>query len=151
MRKTSMKTWRPIWIDFLPVFHVLRTGVEIRILERLFTPEEAALAQLLTLKPEAAQKHCGARRSRGATARPEAGGHGPQGTDLPPAEGWRGVLYGRTVRGGDLGISLNDLDPDLIKDVNEYLPHLFRGGKPASHAAAAHHSHCRRLDLRNRR
>jgi len=28
------------------------TGIEIRILRRLFTPEQAALAQLLTLNPE---------------------------------------------------------------------------------------------------
>jgi electron transport complex protein RnfB len=115
-------------LDRLPAgFPRTPSGVEIRILKRLFTPEEAALAQLLTLKPESAPKLA------------ERTGGDPHQLALSLEEMARKGLIFR-LRKGDavrymaaqfvVGIweyHVNDLDPDLIKDVNEYLPHLFRG------------------------
>jgi Na+-translocating ferredoxin:NAD+ oxidoreductase subunit B len=115
-------------LDRLPVgFPRTASGVEIRILKRLFTPEEAALAQFLTLKPETAQKIA------------ERTGHDAQ--ELAPrlAEMSRKGLIFRLRKGDEprymaaqfvVGIweyHVNDLDPELIKDVNEYLPLLFQG------------------------
>ncbi|MHC1745120.1 MAG: hypothetical protein AB9873_19115 [Syntrophobacteraceae bacterium] len=109
-------------------------GVELRILRRLFTPEEAELAQLLTLRPE---------RPEGIAAR----------CAKDPLElgaklelmARKGLIF--RIRKGDeirymaaqfvIGIweyHVNDLDPELIRDVNEYLPYFFhpeqRGSTP---------------------
>ena len=115
-------------LDRLPAgFPRTPSGVEIRILQRLFTPEEAALAQLMTLKPETAQKI--AERT------------GREVQELAPRleEMARKGLIFRLRKGGEarymaaqfvVGIweyHVNDLDPELIKDVNEYLPYLFQG------------------------
>jgi Na+-translocating ferredoxin:NAD+ oxidoreductase subunit B len=116
-----------VHLDRLPAgFPRTPSGVEMRILKRLFTPEEAALAQLMTLKPETAKKVA------------ERTGHEEQ--DLAPrleAMARKGLIF--RLRKGDaarymaaqfvVGIweyHVNDLDPELIQDVNEYLPHLFQ-------------------------
>jgi Na+-translocating ferredoxin:NAD+ oxidoreductase RNF subunit RnfB len=96
--------------------------VEIRILKRLFTPEEADLAQLVTLKPETAEE-IAARTGRdtaelaskletmsrkGLIFRLELGG------------GFRYMAANFIV--GIWEFNLNRLDPELIKDVGEYVP-----------------------------
>ena len=46
-------------LDSLPGgYPATDNGVELRILKRLFTPEEAALAQQLTMKFETSQTFC---------------------------------------------------------------------------------------------
>jgi NAD-dependent dihydropyrimidine dehydrogenase PreA subunit len=100
-------------------------GVELRILKRLFTAEEARLAQLVTMRPESAAQV--ARRT------------GQDVAELAPrldAMSRRGLIF-RMQRGSEtlfmaaqfvVGIweyHVNDLDPDLIRDVNEYLPYFF--------------------------
>jgi Na+-translocating ferredoxin:NAD+ oxidoreductase subunit B len=116
-------------LDRLPAgFPRTPTGVEMRILQRLFTPEEAALAQIMTLKPESPQQV--AKRT----------GRDVQELALRLEElACKGLIF-RLRKGEEarymaaqfvVGIweyHVNDLDPELIKDVNEYLPHLFRGG-----------------------
>lgn len=114
-------------LDKLPAgYPRTETGVEIRILKRLFTPEEAALAQLLTLKPETTEEialRTGRDREKLAS-------------DLERMSK-KGLLF--RLRQGDpvrymaaqfiIGIwewSLNRLDPELIKDVGEYVP-LYMG------------------------
>lgn len=110
------------------------SGVELRILKRLFTPEEAELAQFLSLRPE---------RPEGIAAR----------CGLDPGElavrleamARRGLIFrfhkGEYVRYmaaqfviGIWEYHVNDLDPELIRDVNEYLPYFFhpehRGSTP---------------------
>ncbi|MGA2026431.1 MAG: 4Fe-4S binding protein [Syntrophobacteraceae bacterium] len=100
------------------------SGVEIRILRRLFTPEQAALAQLVTLAPEPP----GAIASRG--------GLDPAETALKLEEMSRKGLIFRFRKGPEVrymaaafmvGIwefHLNDLDVGLIKDVREFMPYL---------------------------
>lgn len=115
-------------LDRLPAgFPRTPSGVEMRILKRLFTPEEAALAQLMTFKPETSQQ-----------VAERTGGDAQQLADRLEDMARKGLLF-RLRKGDDtrymaaqfvVGIweyHVNDLDPELIKDVNEYLPHFFRG------------------------
>jgi len=114
-------------LDRLPAgFPRTPGGVEMRILRRLFSPEEAALAPFLTLKPEGVEK-IAARLSK------------------PPAElgsqleamARKGLIFrhrkGKQVRYmaaqfvvGIWEYHVNDLDPELITDLNEYLPYFFK-------------------------
>lgn len=112
-------------LDNLPAgYPATESGVELRILKRLFTPEEAETALLMTMMPE--------------TADAVAARTGKDTASL--AEGLeemakKGLLF-RMSKGGErqymaaqfvIGIweyHLNDLDEELISDVNEYLPHI---------------------------
>ncbi len=101
------------------------SGVELRILRRMFTPEEARLALKLTLIPKEADVIA-------------------QRAELPKEKVSRqlesmakkGLIYrlkrkGRPARFmavqfviGIWELHVNDLDPELIKDFNEYVPVL---------------------------
>lgn len=114
-------------LDRLPSgFPRTPTGVELRILRRLFTPEEAALAQCLAMKPEPAAT-IAARASESVE-------------ELAPrleAMSRKGLIF-RIRKGPEtrymaaqfvIGIweyHVNDLDPELIRDANEYLPYFFK-------------------------
>lgn len=102
------------------------SGVEIRILRRLFTREEAELALCLGVIPEEARVI--ARRARlspeEAEARLEAMVR--RGLVFSMARTGRPALY--MAAQFVIGIweyHVNDLDPELVRDVNEYIPHLF--------------------------
>ncbi len=114
-------------LDDLPGgFPPTPSGVELRILRRLFSPEEASLAVHLTPLPEPASAI--ARRARLPL---------PDATATLEAMARRGLIY-RLRRGSRtfysanqfvIGIwefSLNSLDPELIRDANEYFPNLFQ-------------------------
>jgi len=112
-------------LDNLPAgFPRTESGVEMRIIKRLFSPEEAETATLLTMMPE-----------------PVAGIAQRTGMDETVladrlAEMAKKGLVFRVARGELLLYSaaqfvvgiweyhLNDLDEDLIRDVNEYMPDL---------------------------
>lgn len=114
-------------LDSLPAgFPATASGVELRILKRLFTPEEAQTALHLTMQPETAEEIA---RRMGKAPAPLA--------DLLDRMSRKGLIYRR--RKGDqtqfmaaqfvIGIweyHLNDLDAALIKDMNEYLPTLMQ-------------------------
>ena len=114
-------------LDRLPGgFPATQNGVELRILQRLFTPEEAAVAQGLVLKPETAEV-IAARLDRPAEAL----------APLLMAMSRKGLIFRQTKAGqpaymaaqfvvGIWEYHVNDLDPELIRDVNEYLPQLAR-------------------------
>lgn len=113
-------------LDDLPGGYPRTPGrVEIRILRRLFSPEEAALALHLTLLPEEARVV--ALRAGQQTA--------AVGARLEAMER-KGLIFatrtGSRVRYGALqfvvGIweaQVNRLTPGLVADFDEYLPHLF--------------------------
>lgn len=113
-------------LDDLPAgYPAAESGVELRILRRLFTPEEAELALKLTVLPEEARVV--ARRAK-----------------LPLEETAvrlalmeeKGLIYSYQPRGGQprygaapfvVGIwefQVNRLTPELIHDFEEYAPHL---------------------------
>ena len=115
-------------LDDLPGgFPPTESGVELRILRRLFTPEQAELALRLTLIPE--EPRVVARR---------AGIDTVAATRLLEEMAKQGLILRMEPENGDkpfqymaaqfvIGIwefHVNDLDIALIKDMNEYMPTL---------------------------
>ncbi len=101
-----------------------KSGVELRILRRLFTPEEAELAVMLTMKPESVAGF--AERSQLETEKV---------ADSLEIMAQKGLIF-RSYKEDTVMYSaamfvvgiweyhVNDLDADLVKEVNEYLPHF---------------------------
>lgn len=115
-------------LDTLPGgFPPTETGVELRILRRLFTPGEAELALHLTLIPE--EPRVIARRAGISTE---------DAADRLEKMEKRGLLLSIHPQGRQprylaaqyiIGIwefHVNNLDPELIRDMDEYLPTLSR-------------------------
>lgn len=116
-----------IHLDNLPGgFPKSESRVELRILKRLFSPEEAELALHLTLIPEPARVV--ARRAK-ITSKEAA--------DRLEDMSRKGLIFRLSVRGkapeymaaqfviGIWEYHVNDLDPGLIRDMKEYEPTLF--------------------------
>jgi H+/Na+-translocating ferredoxin:NAD+ oxidoreductase subunit B len=114
-------------LDSLPAgFPATESGVELRILKRLFTSEEASIATALTLRPEPAEA-VALRLDR-------------EPSDIAPmldAMSHKGLIFRSSKGGQDLFMAaqfvvgiweyhVNDLDSDLIRDMNQYMPHLAR-------------------------
>jgi Na+-translocating ferredoxin:NAD+ oxidoreductase subunit B len=99
--------------------------VELRILRRLFSPEEAELATHLTLIPEEARVI--ARRARKSLS---------ETSKMLDEMARKGLMFNIIPKKGPalytaaqfvIGICeyhVNDLDPELIRDMNEYIPAL---------------------------
>lgn len=115
-------------LDSLPGgFPSTEDGVELRILRRLFTPEEAELALHLTLKPETTEAiapRAGLDEAEAAFRLRDMAGKGLifsiETADRPPA-----YMAGQFV----VGIwewHVNDLDKELVRDMEAYLPVLAR-------------------------
>jgi len=114
-------------LDNLPAgYPSTDSGVEMRILKRLFSPEEAQIATALTMMPEPVA---------GIAARVSS--DGAQLGDALEAMAKKGLIFRISKRDNTLysaaqfvvGIweyHLNDLDEDLIRDVNEYMPTLMK-------------------------
>lgn len=101
------------------------SGVELRILRRLFTPEEAALAVCLTVLPEEAPVV--ARRAHLPVAETtsrleEMDAKGLIYSLHPPDEAPKYSALHFVV--GIWEFQVNRLTPELIHDFEEYLPHL---------------------------
>jgi len=102
------------------------SGVELRILRRLFTPEEAEMALMLAILPEEAKVI--AHRAKCSVE---------ETTNLLEEMHQKGLVLKIRRKGRrDLYMALqfvigiweyhvNDLDPELAKDVGEYIPVLF--------------------------
>jgi len=116
-------------LDDLPGgFPPTASGVELRILRRLFTPEEAGLALHLSLIAE--EPRVIARRAKitreDASQRLEE--MAKQGLILriePEREGYPFQYMAAQFVIGIWEFHVNDLNPELIKDLNEYIPTLF--------------------------
>jgi H+/Na+-translocating ferredoxin:NAD+ oxidoreductase subunit B len=115
-------------LDNLPAgFPPSNTGVEFRILKRLFTPEEAEFALYLTLIPE--ESRVVARRAKVSTQ---------EASQRCETMARKGLIYRIEAQGGQpmymtsqyaIGIwefHVNDLDEGLAKDMGEYMPLLFK-------------------------
>lgn len=114
-------------LDSLPGgFPPTDTGVEFRILKRLFTPDEAEFALYLTLIPE--ESRVVARRAKISTQ---------DASRRLDTMARKGLIYRIGSKGGQprymacqyvIGIwefHVNDLDEGLAKDMGEYMPFLF--------------------------
>ena len=116
-------------LDNLPAgYPSTESGVELRILQRLFTPEEADIAITLTMMPEPVAG-IAARVNRDEAPLAEA----------LEAMANKGLIFRISKKGLSLysaaqfviGIweyHVNSLDEDLIRDVNEYMPTLMQKG-----------------------
>lgn len=114
-------------LDELPGgFPASESGVELRILQRLFTPDEAEIALQLSMLPEPVEKIA------------QRCGKAPEDmADLLYEMSRKGLLL-RSQRHGEnrysasqyvIGIweyQVNRLTPELIEDMNEYIPTLFK-------------------------
>ena len=113
------------FLDNLPAgYPATESGVELRILERLFTPEEAEAAMTLTMMPEPADA-VAARTGKDAAAL----------SAMFASMAQKGLIFRLSKKGQNLysaaqfvvGIweyHLNSLDEGLVRDVNEYMPVL---------------------------
>ena len=115
-------------LDDLPGgFPSTESGVELRILRRLFTPEQAELALRLTLIPE--EPRVVARRAGidtvAATRRLEEMAKQGLILRMEPENGDKPFQYmAAQFVIGIWEFHVNDLDIALIKDMNEYMPTL---------------------------
>lgn len=114
-----------VHLDNLPGgYPCTESGVELRILRRLFTEEEADIALRLTMKPEGVAS---------IADRTELGAE-KLSADLEEMA-QKGLIF-RSYKDDTVMYSaamfvvgiweyhVNDLDPDLVRDVNEYLPQI---------------------------
>ncbi len=130
MTDTYKKTYKKLadHLDALPEgFPSTESGVEIRILKQLFTPDEAEIATGLTMMLEPVSAI--ARRL------------GKEESELAPileTMSGKGLIFRATKKGRRLFMAsqfvvgiweyhVNDLDETLVKDFNEYAPHLING------------------------
>jgi len=115
-------------LDSLPGgFPPSQTGVELRILKRLFSPQEAKFAPHLTLIPE--ESKVIARRAKVSTQ---------EAAQLLDTMAKKGLIYKISPEGKQplymaiqyvIGIwefHVNDLDEGLVKDMEEYIPTLLK-------------------------
>ena len=117
-------------LDDLPAgFPSTKSGVELRILKKLFTRDQAEMALLLSVLPEP---------SRSVAAR--AGLSVEEAARRLEDMASRGLIYrlrdedgGRRYSANQYVIGIweyqvNDLQPDLVRDMEEYLPTLMADG-----------------------
>jgi ferredoxin len=112
-------------LDHLPGgYPATESGVELRILKRLFSEEEARIAQVLIMRPEPVEAIAERLQMVPTSLAP---------TLLEMSR--KGLIYRQTKAGqptymaaqfvvGIWEYHVNDLDPELIRDVNDYIPML---------------------------
>jgi Fe-S-cluster-containing hydrogenase component 2 len=101
-------------------------GVELKILKRLFTPEEAAIAQALTLRLEGSAAIAERLGTDGATLEPKLEVMAKKGLIFRAHKRGRRLFMAAQFVIGIWEYHVNDLDEDLIRDVNAYMPTLMR-------------------------
>jgi ferredoxin len=114
-------------LDDLPGgFPPTESGVELRILRHLFTPEEAALALDLTLLPEEPRviaRRAGIPQQQAAERLEEMAGKGLIYALYPPGRPPQYQAAHYIV--GIWEFQVNNLNPELVQDMEEYFPALF--------------------------
>jgi ferredoxin len=115
-------------LDTLPAgFPSTETGVELRILKRLFTEQEAAIALGLTMIPEPAQAVAARLGIDGDTLDPFLDAMSRKGLIYRSGKGGVNTYMAAQFVVGIWEYHLNSLDEDLVRDVNEYLPLFMKG------------------------
>ena len=114
-------------LDDLPGgFPATDSGVELRILKRLFTPQEAEVAQELSMMPEpssAIAERLGMEESDLAQMLESMS---TKGLIFSLYKGGHNLYMAAQFVVGIWEYHVNDLDEELIKDCNEYFPHLMK-------------------------
>jgi H+/Na+-translocating ferredoxin:NAD+ oxidoreductase subunit B len=113
-----------IHLDSLPGgFPATRTGVEIRILQRLFSDDEALIATALRMMPESSDVIAERLGMPATQLEPLLDRMSRKGLIFRISRAHPQYMAAQFV----IGIweyHVNDLDPGLIKDFNEYVPYL---------------------------
>jgi electron transport complex protein RnfB len=116
-------------LDNLPAgYPPTETGVELRILKRLFTAEEAQIATGLTMMPESGEAIAARLGMPVESLNQRLEAMSRKGLIFRAEKGGRKHYMAAQFVIGIWEYHVNDLDPELIKDVNEYLPVLMKNG-----------------------
>lgn len=114
-------------LDNLPAgFPPTEDGVELRILKRLFTPGEAAIAVGLTMRPEPSDSIAKRLDMDAKALEPMLEEMSKKGLVFRAHKGGRDLFMAAQFVIGIWEYHVNDLDEDLIRDVNAYLPTLMK-------------------------
>ncbi|OIP96304.1 MAG: hypothetical protein AUK55_05660 [Syntrophobacteraceae bacterium CG2_30_61_12] len=106
-------------------FPATPTGVELKVLKRLFTPDQARLAQQLTLKPETPDQIAERCRLTAAELAPQLEDLAAHGLIFRIRKGPAVLYMAAQFLIGIWEYHVNDLDPELIRDMNQYIPYFF--------------------------
>jgi len=106
-------------------FPATPTGVELKVLKRLFTPDQAWLAQQLTLKPETPDQIAERCRLTAAELAPQLEDLAAHGLIFRIRKGPAVLYMAAQFLIGIWEYHVNDLDPELIRDMNQYIPYFF--------------------------
>mgnify|MGYP000885579547 FL=1 len=113
-------------LDRLPSgFPRTPTGVELRILQRLFTPQEASLALNLSLRPETPEQIATRTGQNPEALAPQLEAMSKRGLIFRIRKGNEARYMAAQFVIGIWEYHVNDLSPELIQDMNEYLPYFF--------------------------
>lgn len=114
-------------LDNLPAgFPSTETGVEIRILKRLFSPQEAEIATGLVMMPEAASEIAKRLNMDEKTLAPVLEDMSRKGLIYRASKGGQFFYMAAQFVVGIWEYHVKSLDLDLIKDFNEYSPYLLK-------------------------
>jgi hypothetical protein len=114
-------------LDNLPAgYPRTESGVEMRILKRLFLPQEAEVATLLTMMPEAAGDIAERSGRDVDEVADQLAQMAAKGLIFRTSKGTRTLYSAAQFVVGIWEYHVNDLDEDLIRDVNEYMPTLLK-------------------------
>jgi NAD-dependent dihydropyrimidine dehydrogenase PreA subunit len=115
-------------LDNLPAgFPATETGVELRILKRLFTPQEAEMALGLTMMLESPAAIAERINMDEKTLAPLLESMSKKGLIARSSKDGQNLYMAAQFVVGIWEYHVNDLDEGLIKDFNEYVPHLMKG------------------------
>ncbi|MDJ0721503.1 MAG: 4Fe-4S binding protein [Desulfobacterales bacterium] len=116
-------------LDNLPAgYPRTETGVELRILKRLFTAEEAEIAIGLGMMPEPCEAIAARLDQDAETLAPALEAMSRKGLIFRNAKNGENTYMAAQFVVGIWEYHVNDLDEDLIRDVNEYIPYLMKKG-----------------------
>ncbi len=116
-------------LDNLPAgFPATETGVELRILKRLFTAEEAEIALGLGMLPEPAAAIAARLGRKPDILAPVLEDMSRKGLIFRMSRNGENTYMAAQFVVGIWEYHVNDLDEDLIRDVNEYIPYLMKKG-----------------------
>ncbi|MDJ0853879.1 MAG: 4Fe-4S binding protein [Desulfobacterales bacterium] len=116
-------------LDNLPAgYPATETGVELRILKRLFTSEEAEIATGLGMLPEPCAAIAARLGREAQTLAPALEAMSRKGLIFRNSKNGQHTYMAAQFVVGIWEYHVNDLDEDLIRDVNAYIPYLMKKG-----------------------
>ena len=115
-------------LDNLPAgYPATRSGVEIRMLKRWFTPEEAEMARGLSMMPETSSaigKRLNMDESKGARILESMS---KKGLIMRSTKGGQKFYSAAMFAIGIWDYQINKLDVELVRDFHEYFPRFMEG------------------------